>query len=102
MKCRNCGKELKELRELTDEESKELDYIVCKESNCRQALSPDVLNKLKLTNEQFYTYIRANTDALADAIYCDNMFGKAIADSVGIEQCEMILENGRVYVHDRG
>lgn len=100
MKCMNCGKELKVLREFTEQELKELDYINCKVSNASQALSPDILNKLELTDEKFYAYIRANTDAMADGIYCDNMFKRDIAKEFNIPPFKLIFMQGQICVHE--
>lgn len=100
MKCMNCGKELKVLRELTEQELKELDYINCKISNANQALSPDILNRLELSNEQFYSYIRASTDALADAIYCSNMFRRDIAKELNIPPFKLIFMQEQIWVHE--
>ena len=100
MICSMCGRKLKLIRPLSYKESNDLDYVSVKENTARQALSPEILNSLELGKEELYAYVRANTDALAEALFLSQEIVREIANSVGYKPNELSFSNGQISVHE--
>lgn len=99
IKCPNCGKELKFIRQLYNYEITEIDFIKVKFINAQQALSPSILNQLTLKDKELYAYIKANADALADATFLDNLFVKKIAQNCNINASSIYIFDDKIYTH---
>lgn len=100
MKCRNCGKELKEIGILNEDELR--DYIRISEmyNNATQALKPEVVNGFNFTEGQVFEYFRAGFDEMAKASFLSFCLMKDLRNKYKFTtECYVDQDTGKLYVH---
>lgn len=104
MVCRNCGKELEKIGELTEQEVNDFTLINSKDVTVYQALDPDTINKMKFTDGQVFEYFRAAFEAKATSEFLKYVFFKNlkkrldVSGNIEIEADTSVTGFG-VYVH---
>lgn len=99
MKCEFCSGELFDTGiDLSQEEILDLEFASTKETTARQALRPDVFLAMNLTEPQMYSYIKANTDSLAEALFLLNRWKKTVAEAYNLKQ-DFVVRGLRIYCH---
>lgn len=103
MKCEKCGKELKCLGELLDDEQKNYLFIQSKNRVVETALSKDIVNYKEMTPEQVYSYFKSVFDLKAEAMFLEIENLKNISKRLNCEDLQslVIIEN-KIYEHPRG
>lgn len=100
MKCERCGKELKCLGDLTEEELKNYQFVSTKQRTAETALDREVVNFKEMSSEQVYMYFKAIFDLQAEASFLDVENRKNIAKRLNVEDLRsLLLVDGRVYIH---
>lgn len=101
MKCNSCGKELVDLGiQLTNDEMIDFELAYTKESNARMALKPDIFIKLDLHDVDLYSYIKANTDLLAESIFLQKVALNKLIEKHNLNKKDnVIVYEGKMYLH---
>lgn len=103
MKCRTCGRELLDSgKTLIEEELRDFELCLTKETCAMQALRPDVLNALELKDAELYAYVKANTDTLAEARMLQALRLRGVKERLALDGEFVLGENGAVLVHADG
>lgn len=106
MKCPNCGKELKKIGKLTEEEIDEYSYIIKKMNAANQALKPNVVNGYNFTENQVFEYFRAAFDSMAQSEFLYYLFASQLKKRHGLNLNQEIyidetdINNPNVYIHE--
>ena len=101
MKCPNCGKEMKELGKLTDNEYLEMEFFNYKERSANDALRSDILNVSELTPEQTFEYFHAAFTLKAEAEFLKFCFYKKLREKYKVSPKEDIIigNDSVIYLH---
>lgn len=99
MKCQNCGKELEEVYELTEDEQKEWEFFNCKLRTAYTALQSDIIDVTGMTNEQIYAYFKQAYELMADAEFLKYCFFRELEKKIGKPRNELMVEEYKVWVH---
>lgn len=96
----SCGARLRATGvELDADEKIDLQLALEQANVSRQALQPQVINRLELEDGKLYEYIQAATDLLAKARFLEARCHQAIRSRYGIEGDYEVV-NGEVYLHE--
>lgn len=90
----NCKCEVKENGKritLTPEEVKKFYELKTKEDVGFHAISPEVVNELNLNDEAIKSYIKINSDMLAENLYNSNIFLMGLRKKYDVK--DFIIEN---------
>lgn len=99
MRC-PCGARLRATGlELDAEDKIDLQLAIEQANVSRQALLPQVINRLELEDGKLYEYIQAATDLLAKARFLEARCHAAIRRRYGIRGDYEVI-NGEVYLHE--
>ena len=99
MRC-SCGARLRATGlELDADEKTDLQLALEQTNVSRQALSPQVINRLELEDGKLYEYIQAATDLLAKARFLEARCHAAIRQRHSI-QGDYEVVNGEIYLHE--
>lgn len=100
MKCPDCGKELKEVGVLTDEELLDFQHVREMTFNAQQALRSEVINKMNFTEGQVFEYFRAAFDEMAKASFLDYCIRQELKKKYKLDDSYFFdLTTGRIYLH---
>ena len=100
MKCPDCGKELKEVGVLTDDELKDYLHIQEKVLNAQQALKPDVIENYNFTEGQVLEYFKAAFNEMATANFLNYCLRKEIVAKHHVSNDFCIHPvTGNIYIH---
>ena len=104
MVCKNCGKELIKVGELTENEIEELILINKKFVNANQALNPDVINKMEFSDNQVFEYFRAAYNNKAEAEFLNYIFLRKLSQRLNINTDKINISNNEpnnfdIFVH---
>lgn len=96
MKCMRCGKELKLVRELTNEEKDKIDYINSKEIVGNEGLSADILMNLELEDSKIVDYLHAAMEQKVEA----QILRRALFREISKEVNNFDIIDYKIYKHE--
>lgn len=104
MVCKNCGKELVKVGELTDKEYEDCSYVNNLLHTSNQALDRETIKGMEFEDGQVFEYFRAAFEARAKAEFLNYIFWRDLGKRLGIaDNVEMILgdepDSKDVYIH---
>lgn len=100
MVCKHCGKELKLLGDLAEEEKANLHYIIAKNRTVDTALDKSIVNLKEMTPEQVYAYYKSAYDIKAEASFLEIENLKLISKRLNIEDIsKVMIFDDKVYLH---
>lgn len=102
MTCKDCGKELKLLGDLTKEEIANLHFIVAKNRTANTALDSRMVNFKEMTPDQVYAYFKSAFDVKAEASFLEIENLKNIAERFNVDDIySILLEDEKAYLHPK-
>lgn len=103
MVCPDCGKELKELFRLTEQESDNLQYAINRESLGNVVLNPKNLSKHDFkSTQELYSYIKNSLNILSEGLFLKENWKYNIKVNHNYDKnCDDIaVIDGIAYIHD--
>lgn len=100
MKCPDCGKELEFIADFSEEEQKDIDFILTKVQMASELTKFENDFSTFKSDEQIFEYIKSVTDQLAEAKYLDiTTFLKLKKKYAPDEKAELKFIDGKMYKH---
>lgn len=100
MKCEHCGKEIKYVRDLSEEEVKDFIYLNNMEITANQALNIKDIDLSIFNENQVYEYFLAVYHQLAEARFLRELLLRNInkVDGISIDNIKILDE--KIYIHE--
>lgn len=103
MVCRNCGKEMIEVGELTDKEYEDFLYIQNINATTDQALNVNTIKGMEFEDGKLFDYFRAAFEAKAKASFLHYIFWRDVGKRLNINDKEIFLEDNaesrKLFIH---